>query len=48
MKNLVNTFTCELLVHQINMPILNLPDNFKKDIYCQFVLLIYSEIKYPD
>lgn len=52
MENLVNTFACGLLVHQVDMPIINLPDQFKgiRNLFMisLIVLLIYSEIKYPD
>lgn len=52
MKNWVNTFACGLLVRQINMPIINLPDQFKgiRNLFMinLIVLLIYSEIKYPN
>lgn len=52
MENLVNIFTCGLLVHQINMPIIYLPDQFKgiRNVFMiiLIVLIVYSEMKFPD
>lgn len=46
MENLVNTFACWILVHQINMPIINPPVEFKgiRNLFMisLIVLFIYS------